>query len=269
MPAVPLHGHGPFLPNWAHERESPQAKPAIASTSVDKSVSLRQLLRWSESLSAIARTGLGFTQSLYERERFEEVLRVAADIKVAATEGSEGVEDADHHVDEWLGSVGEGLPGYVTPKLAVGAAVGNDKGELLLVKRADSGVWLYPTGWADVGYSAAEVVVKEVLEETGIEAEPLRLIAVLDGLRLGFTRVPLYSLVFHCKAVGGELRAHPLECADVGWFSPDDLPQPLVGAERWGRHVFAALRGEHVDVLFDRPRHPMWRGEIETGNADP
>ena len=76
----------------------------------------------------------------------------------------------------------------------MGAAVGNDKGELLLVKRADSGVWLYPTGWADVGYSAAEVVVKEVLEETGIEAEPLRLIAVLDGLRLGFTRVPLYSL---------------------------------------------------------------------------
>jgi ADP-ribose pyrophosphatase YjhB (NUDIX family) len=148
--------------------------------------------------------------------------------------------------------------------VAVGAAVGNDKGELLLVKRADSGVWLYPTGWADVGYSAAEVVVKEVLEETGIEAEPLRLIAVLDGLRLGFTRVPLYSLVFHCKAMGGTLRAHPLECADVGWFSADNLPQPLAGAERWGPQVFAALRGEHPDVLFDRPRRPMWRGETPT-----
>ena len=35
------------------------------------------LLRWSESLAAIARTGMGFTQSLYERERFEEVLAVA------------------------------------------------------------------------------------------------------------------------------------------------------------------------------------------------
>jgi 8-oxo-dGTP pyrophosphatase MutT (NUDIX family) len=126
-------------------------------------------------------------------------------------------------------------------------------------------VWLYPTGWADVGYSAAEVVVKEVLEETGIEAEPLRLIAVLDGLRLGFTRVPLYSLVFHCKAVGGTLRPHPLECADVGWFAADKLPQPLAGAERWGNHVFAALRGEHLDVLFDRPRRPMWRGEAPTG----
>jgi ADP-ribose pyrophosphatase YjhB (NUDIX family) len=228
---------------------------------VDHPVSPRQLLRWSESLAAIARTGLGFTQSLYEKERFEEVLHVAADIAVAAVSGSEGVEDADHLVEEWMRAVGQGVPGYVTPKVAVGAAVGNDKGELLLVKRADSGVWLYPTGWADVGYSAAEVVVKEVLEETGIEAEVVRLIAVLDGLRLGFTRVPLYSLVFHCRAVGGELQAHPLETSDVGWFSPDNLPQPLVGAERWGPNVFAALRGEHLDVLFDRPRQPMWRGE--------
>jgi ADP-ribose pyrophosphatase YjhB (NUDIX family) len=223
-------------------------------------VSARQLLRWSECLAAIARTGLGFTESLYERERFEEVLRVAADISVAASLGAEGAEDAEDLVEEWLKAVGSGVPGYVTPKIAVGAAVGNEKGELLLVKRADSGVWLYPTGWADVGYSAAEVVVKEVLEETGIEAEPLRLIAVLDGLRLGFTRVPLYSLVFHCRALGGELRAHPLEVSEVGWFSPDNLPRPLVGAERWGPHVFAALRGDKVDVLFDRPRQPMWRG---------
>src|SRR6202020_842391 len=168
-------------------------------------------------------------------------LKVAADIGAEADENPEAVEDADGLVQEWMDTVGHGVPGYVTPKVAVGAAVSNDNGELLLIQRADSGVWLYPTGWCDVGYSAAEVVVKEVLEETGIEAEVVRLIAVLDGLRLGFTRVPLYSLVFYCRAIGGELRAHPLECADVGWFSPDNLPQPLVGAERWGQHVFAAL----------------------------
>ena len=52
-------------------------------------VSARDLLRWSAALSGIARTGLGFTQSLYERERFEEVLKVAADIRVAAGEEAE------------------------------------------------------------------------------------------------------------------------------------------------------------------------------------
>ena len=50
----------------------------------------RDLLRWSESLAGIARTGLGFTQNLYERERFEEVLQVAGDIKAAAERGARG-----------------------------------------------------------------------------------------------------------------------------------------------------------------------------------
>ena len=229
----------------------------------DRAVALKTLLRWSEALSGIARTGLGFTESLYERERFEEILKVAADIRAEA-DGEAGTENADGLVQEWMDTVGKGVPGYVTPKVAVGAAVGNEKGELLLIQRADSGIWLYPTGWCDVGYSAAEVVVKEVEEETGIIAEPVRLIAVLDGLRLGFTRVPLYSLLFYCRAVGGELAPHPLETRDVGWFTRETLPQPLVGSERWGDHVFAALNGERRDVLYDNVRQPMWRGGSTT-----
>src|SRR3989454_3319235 len=151
----------------------------------DSAISASDLLRWSEALSGIARTGLGFTKSLYEQERFEEVLKVAADIRVAAGHELE----SEVLVEEWLKLVGEGVAGYVTPKVAVGAVVGNEDGEILLVQRSDSGIWLYPTGWADVGYSASEVAVKEVSEETGIQCQPERLIAVLDGLRLGFTRV--------------------------------------------------------------------------------
>ena len=218
-------------------------------------VSAQDLLRWSESLAGIARTGLGFTDSLYERERYEEVLKVAADIKAAASEEAE----AEALVEEWLKSVGEGVAGYVTPKIAIGAVVGNDEGEILLVQRADSGVWLYPTGWADIGYSASEVAVKEVLEETGIEVEPVRLVALLDGLRLNFTKIPLYSLVFHCRVVGGELKPHPLECRDVGWFAEDALPTPLAGVERWGLAAFAAIRGEPIEVAFDPPRPGVWR----------
>ena len=220
-------------------------------------VSAKDLLRWSESLAAIARTGLGFTESLYERERFEEVLKVAADIRVAAGHELE----SEVLVEEWLKQVGEGVAGYVTPKVAIGAVVGNDEGKILLIQRADSGVWLYPTGWADVGYSAAEVAMKEVKEETGIDIEPERLIAVLDGIRLGFTRIPLYSLVFLCRVVGGDLQAHPLETTGVGWFGEDELPAPLAGWERWAPHAFRAIRGDKVDVLFDPPRKPMWRSE--------
>ncbi len=213
------------------------------------------LLRWSEALAGIARTGLGFTESLYEKERFEEVLAVAADIRHAA--GS--AFDPEELVTEWMASVGEGVPGYVTPKVAVGAVVGNDRGEILLVKRADSGIWLYPTGWADIGYSGAEVAQKEVREETGIDCEVRGVIAVLDGLRLGFTRVPLYSVVFHCTAVGGELTAHPLETSDVGWFARDALPSPIAGAELWRDFAFAAIEGRPMPVHFDPPRDRPWQ----------
>ncbi len=239
------------------ERADAQGDSPAAST--------QDLVRWGETLAAIAQTGLGFTESLYERERFEEVLHVAGEIRAAgaaqlASEGQPtGSRVATALVNEWLKGVGSGVPGYVTPKIAIGAVVGNDAGDILLVQRADSGVWLYPTGWADVGYSAAEVAVKEVLEETGIEAEPVRLVMVLDGLRLGITQIPLYSLVFQLRPVGGALKAHPLECADVGWFAEEALPSPLAGAGMWKDHAFRAIRGENVDVLFDRPRRPVWR----------
>ena len=223
----------------------------------DPSPTSQDLVRWSEALAGIARTGLGFTDSLYERERFEEVPAVAADMRVAA--GSPF--DRATLIDEWMRLVGVGVAGYQTPKIAVGAVVGNDRGEILLVQRADSGVWLYPTGWADIGYSASEVAVKEVQEETGIECEVVQLIAVLDGLRLGFTQIPLYSLVFHCRAKGGELAAHPLETKNVGWFARDALPNPIAGADHWGELAFAAIDGEPVDVLYDRPRLPTWRTE--------
>lgn len=218
----------------------------------------QDLIRWAEALSGIARTGLGFTENLYERERFEEVLAVAGDIRAAAEADEEF--DAEDYVAEWMKGVGKGVPGYVTPKIAVGAVVYNEKNEILLIKRADSGVWLYPTGWADVGYSATEIAVKEVREETGIDCEPEQLIALLDGMRLGFTRVPLYSLVFLCRAVGGDLDAHPLETSDVGWFTEDALPEPLAGIQQWRDQAFRAIKGEDVGVLYDEPRDRPWAG---------
>ncbi len=218
-----------------------------------------ELLRWSESLAALARTGLAFSASAFERERYEEILRIAADIRVAADHPGER-PTTGALVEEWMSAVRPGVAGYVTPRVSVGAIVGNARGELLLIRRPESGVWLYPTGWADVGYSAAEVAEKEVAEETGIEVVAERLVMVIDGLRLGMSKAPLYSLVFHCRSVGGTLARHPLECLDAGWFGPDALPEPLAGADRWADHAFAAIRGEDVGVLFDRPRAPTWRG---------
>ena len=189
------------------------------------------------------------------------MLKVASDIKAAADEALEVRREQDHFVQEWLESVGEGVPGYVTPKVAIGVICGNDRGEILLVQRADSGIWLYPTGWADTGYSPAEVAIKEVEEETGILCEPVQVLSVIDGQRMGFTRFGMYMILFHCRAIGGELKPHPLETSGAGWFRRDDLPWPTAGASWWGDLAFGAINGERVMASFDPPREPMWRGE--------
>ena len=158
-----------------------------------------------------------------------------------------------------MDSIGEGVPGYVTPKVAIGAIVGNDDGEILLVRRPDSGVWLYPTGWADVGYSASEVAIKEVREETGIECEPVQLLGVVDGQRMGFSRFGMYMLLFHCRATGGTLEGHPLETSGIGWFGREALPEPTAGFQWWGPMAFAAIGGRSGAATFDPPRADVWR----------
>ena len=227
--------------------------------------STRDLLRWGETLAAIARTGLAFTKNRFDGERYEEVLNVAGDIRAAAAAALQPrgrpvrLSRPKGELSSRMRDVRPGVEGYVTPKVAIGAIVGDAEQRILLVQRADSGLWLYPTGWADIGYSAAEVAVKEVFEETGIMTEPVRLAMVLDGLRLGFTQVPLYSLVFQLRPLGGILKAHPLECADVGWFAEDGLPAPLANDGNWVPPVFSAIHGDAVETVFDWPRAPIWR----------
>ena len=221
-------------------------------------ISAADLLRWAETLSGIARTGLGFTQSLYEQERFEEVLKVAADIRAAAIEEAE----ADVLFDEWLSTVGEGVAGYVTPKVAVAAVVGNDAGEILLTQRADSGWWLYPVGWADVGYSPSEIAMKEVLEETGIECEPVvadrgarrpapRLRARPDVL----ARLPLPDDRRRAEGPSarderGRLLRARRAAAAARRRAP--LARPRVPRDR---------RRTRRPTWYDAPRDPPWRGE--------
>ena len=125
-----------------------------------------------------------------------------------------------------------------------------------------------PAGWGDVRDYADAVAVKGGEGGSGVDRGVGRVIGVFDGLRLGFARIPLYSLIFHCRAVGGSLKRLQLECADVGWFREDCLPEPIAGAAHWGEHAFAAIRGEPVDVLYDLPRRPPWRRATDDGIED-
>lgn len=212
-----------------------------------------QLDIWIQRLRAIAQTGMAFHPPVYDRERYEELLELASEMAATRADLSHDETVSDALYAKWRSEIRPGVPGYVTPKVGIGAVVFNPRDELLLIERP-SHYWLFPTGWADVGYTPAEVAVKEVREETGLDVSPTRLIAVYDIRNLieHDMQMHFYSLIFYCKLNGGEIRVRPHEALQAGFFARDALPSPLAHPESgWVEHAFAAHLGELREPYFD------------------
>lgn len=82
--------------------------------------------------------------------------------------------------------------GPATPKVDVRAAVFHDD-EILLVKEPEDGLWSPPGGWADVGESPAEAIVREIHEESGYNVRAVKFIALYDRDRHGHPLSPTTS----------------------------------------------------------------------------
>lgn len=210
-----------------------------------------KLAVWSDALRALGQTGLAFEPHAYDRERYEALLSLAAEMAASVNGGAAlDPELAEQLAIRWRADVRAGVPGYVTPKVGVGAIVFDPQDRILLIQREDSGGWLYPTGWLDVSLTPAETAVKEVAEETGIQVEADRLLGVFDGshrrYRLNFHMV---SVMVYCRLVGGELIPHPVEVLDVGFFARHELPHPLLRADAWVEEVFDFHHGLRRPIL--------------------
>jgi ADP-ribose pyrophosphatase YjhB (NUDIX family) len=165
-------------------------------------------LRWAQRLQAIAQTGLTYAQDPYDRERYEEVREVAA--QMASLELSVPL-------DEVRVAFGSSL-GYPTPKVDVRAVVFRAE-ELLLVRERRSGRWTLPGGWADVGDTPSRAAERETLEESGYRVRAEKLVAVLDKSRhahppsIDYT----YKVLVGCRLEGGEpSTSHEID--GVGFF---------------------------------------------------
>ena len=129
---------------------------------------------WSQRLAAMAHNGLLYTKDPYDRERYEAIRDVAAEM-LAEPSGLPASSIHEIFVQE---------TGYATPKVDVrGVAFCDEK--ILLVKEIADGKWTLPGGWADVGETPAEAVEREVREESGFETKVSKLLAVLDRRKHG------------------------------------------------------------------------------------
>lgn len=113
------------------------------------------------------------------------------------------------------------------------AVIYNGAGQLLLIKRSDSGLWGVPGGQLDPLEPPALGVIREVFEETGLKVVPVSLLGVFGGTDTFRLRYPNGDEVnpvvalFECRVVGGELRNRDGEATEVAFFSPDELPPNL------------------------------------------
>lgn len=178
----------------------------------DKILSPETLASWADQLQAVARTGLFYVTNDYDRERYERILAIAAEM-AAYLSGLSSLEIREG----WAKDVG-----YVTPKVGVGAAISDDEGKLFLMQRPESGLWALPVGFAEVGETAASGIEREVREETGLEVRATRLLGVYHRLPSGNLH-HLYNIVFWCIIEGGTLTLTD-EALAQGYFTRDSLP---------------------------------------------
>ena len=116
-----------------------------------------QLALWADQLRAMAAHGLRFVDNPYDEERYHKITAIALDMLALATGGT--LADLEPLRDTVLR--------HTTPFAVGDAAVIDDQARILLIRRADNGLWAMPGGVLEVGETAAEGVVREALEETG------------------------------------------------------------------------------------------------------
>lgn len=186
-----------------------------------------QWLNWAHRLESIAQSGLFYAPPPFERERYEAVMAIAAEMIAAAAQGE---PSAPADLGDLLLELMHGQAGHTTPKVDVRGAVFHQSRLLLVQERLDQDRWTLPGGWADPGESASESAAREVWEETGYQVRPLKLLAVLDRARHHPPYVfHAYKLFLQCELVSEtrEPDANNVETGDIGWFGEDDIPADL------------------------------------------
>lgn len=203
---------------------------------------MERWLQWAIELQSLAQAGLTYGKDVYDRERYERIREISAEMI------AEKSEIPISKVRDLFCSE----TGYQTPKIDTRAAIFKD--DRILLVRENNGKWSLPGGWVDVNVSVGENVVKEVREEAGLEVQVDRVIAVQDRAR---HNLPVYAYgickVFaQCSVFGGEFRPNS-ETTESGYFEEHDLP-PLAAEKNNEEQIhmcFSAYRDENWKTLLD------------------
>ena len=194
-------------------------------------------LEWAMELQSLAQAGLTYGKDLYDKERYERIREISAEIMAYK---------ADIPIQK-VKDLFCNETGYQTPKLDTRAAVFQN-GKILLVKE-NSGKWSLPGGWVDVNVSVKENTIKEVKEEAGLDVTADKVIAIQDRSK---HNLPVYAygvckIFVLCTVIGGAFREN-IETTGFAYFSENELPE--LAAEKNNE--------EQIKMCFEAYRAPNW-----------
>ena len=200
-------------------------------------------LEWAREIQALSQTGLHYSHDIFETQRYQRLVEIATEIVQSHTKLPKEPMIENFSLQ----------PGYATPKIDVRGAVVQD-GKILLVQEKMDQRWCMPGGWGDVGEAPSEMVVREVVEESGFEVKPVKIIGVYDANRDGrpLQFFHAYKIVFLCEILTGFARPSE-ETLAVDFFDFDKLP-PLSSSRTNERHladVLANLKDGNHPTVFD------------------
>jgi len=110
---------------------------------------------------------------------------------------------------------------------AVVGVVLNDAGEVLCLRRSDTGAWSLPSGIAEPGEQPAQTLTREIYEEANLVARPTRLLGTFASTVKHYPngdRAQYVATVFLCEVVSGTLHPNDGEALELAFFAPDNLP---------------------------------------------
>jgi ADP-ribose pyrophosphatase YjhB (NUDIX family) len=147
------------------------------------------------------------------------------------------------------------MPKPVTPFVGCDVFVTDTEHRVLLIRRADNGLWALPGGAQDLHESAQQGAVRECKEETGYDVRVTHLLGVFSSTCYEYVHYPwkenqFTHLLFRAELIGGEPATSP-ESTEVKWFSMDSLPPLSDGHEPRISFGFNWLKNPHLPPYFE------------------
>ncbi len=116
--------------------------------------------------------------------------------------------------------------------ISCGIIIENSKGEILLQKRRDNGLWALIGGSMEIGEKFIETIKREAFEEAGIKINELSLF----GIYSGEDRIITYpngdiccgtGIIFKTTAYSGEIQNNTEEALEHRFFDKTNLPDNI------------------------------------------